>query len=102
IGGIYRKEVGVYHDTILGGNYYGCDSFSAIALSFIKPTVSFNQYSGCEGYSVTVGSNTYNRSGIYKDVVNQCDTVYTVLTIHPNPDFVLVKTDDECNQQIGS
>ena len=47
----------------------------------------------CQGFSVTVGTNTYNTSGIYNDVLvgsNGCDsTVTTDLTIEPAIDVSL-------------
>ncbi|MDQ3048544.1 MAG: T9SS type A sorting domain-containing protein, partial [Bacteroidota bacterium] len=46
-----------------------------------------NTFTLCAGSSVTVGSNTYNTSGVYTDVIaafNGCDsTVTTNLTVNP-------------------
>ncbi|MEI7801332.1 MAG: T9SS type A sorting domain-containing protein [Bacteroidota bacterium] len=50
---------------------------------------SSQTYSGCEGFTVTVGTNTYSSSGTYTDVFlssTNCDsTVTTILSILPSP-----------------
>jgi len=102
LAGRFRKEEGVYNDTLIGASRFGCDSVVSIGLSYKTPSNLFNQYDGCPGFSVTVGSNIYSTSGTYIDVVDGCDTVVSVLTIYPEPDFSLIKTEDVCNQKKGS
>lgn len=63
--------------------------------------VTINDFAGCEGYSVTVGSQTYDKTGVYKDLLNDCDTLITRLTIFSNPTFELFVTHDSCEKNTG-
>jgi hypothetical protein len=76
---------GVYTDVLTATN--GCDSTVTTNLT-VNPTITGSQtLTLCAGQSVTVGSNTYNTSGVYTDVLtaaNGCDsTVTTSLTVNP-------------------
>ena len=53
----------------------------------VNPTTSFTQtFNECQGFSITVGSNTYTSTGVFTDILtgsNGCDsTVTTDLTIN--------------------
>lgn len=78
---------GIYNDT-LTSVIDGCDSIVNTDLTF-KAENSFTQVLyECDGYSITVGSNTYLTTGVYNDiltsVVDGCDSIVTTdLTIIP-------------------
>lgn len=59
-----------------------------------------NNYTECEGFSVTVNGNTYDSTGTYTDYVG-CDTIITQLQIVPNPELILSKQDAVCDQNNG-
>ncbi|MCK9480915.1 MAG: gliding motility-associated C-terminal domain-containing protein [Bacteroidia bacterium] len=99
IGSNSYYETGTYIDTLISS--FGCDSIVTTNLTIITPIVTLNTYNECEGFSVIVGANTYSASGVYKDVVNDCDTIITDLTINPLPIFSFLKTDDNCKDGIG-
>lgn len=69
---------GLYHDTIMGSS--GCDTILLIDLT-IHQASTFNQsIRECQGYSITVGNNTYTATGIYIDTLqasNSCDSIVT-------------------------
>jgi hypothetical protein len=76
---------GTYSDVFTGSN--GCDSLVTSVL-IVNPTAAFSQtISICNGDSVIIGSNVYNTSGTYTDVLaatNGCDSVVTTnLTVNP-------------------
>lgn len=84
-----HDEVNGYHGTLMSFALTGTTS-NWITGSGITPnqgTTETNSYSGCQGYSVTVGTNTYTSSGTYTDVftnINGCDSVIvTNLSIVP-------------------
>ncbi len=89
-------------DTVFGGSANGCDSIVTLNLTILTPTKTTTVLSECEGFTVTVGTNTYTSSGIFTDIVNNCDTIITDLTINPAPTFTIVKTNDNCGEEIGS
>ena len=80
----------------------GCDSIVTTNLTIITSSSITQNFVECEGFSVTVGTNTYTTTGIFTDVLNACDTVITDLTINPTPQITLVKADDNCGESIGS
>jgi len=80
----------------------GCDSIVTTNLTITTPIVTNQAFNECQGFSVTVGTNTYTTSGIYTDVMNGCDTVITDLTINPPPTLTLIKVDDNCGGNTGS
>lgn len=66
-------------------NIAGCDSVLTLNLTVLNP-INFSQtVSLCSGESLTVGSNTYNTSGVYTDTftaTNGCDSIVsTNLTV---------------------
>jgi gliding motility-associated-like protein len=73
----------------------------------VNANTSFSQsFNECQGFSVTVGSNTYISSGTYSDTLtnsNGCDSIInTNLTINPTPLVTLIIVDDNCAESIGS
>jgi gliding motility-associated-like protein len=91
---------GIYSDTFK--SRYGCDSIVKTSLFYNVPVVTTNTYNECEGFTVTQNTNTYSTSGLYKDVVNGCDTVITDLTIYPTPSFLFDTINDNCKEHKGS
>ena len=79
------NETGIYNDTLI--NLIGCDSIVTTDLIINQPTSSSQTFVEDEGFYITVGTNNYNTTGIYTDVLtdsNGCDsTVITTLTIVP-------------------
>ncbi len=102
LGGAYQTTPGTYNDTIFGGNVYGCDSIITTNLTVNNSSTTTQTFVKCEGFSVTAGTNTYTTTGIYTDIINNCDTLITDLTILPNPQLILIKTDDNCSENSGS
>ena len=96
----YTTNTTTPKDTLVTAN--GCDSIVTLNLTIIPPTSTTQTFNECEGFSVMVGSNTYSTTGVFIDTLNGCDTVITNLTINPVPQLTLIKTDDNCNEQIGS
>lgn len=80
----------------------GCDSIVTTNLTIITSSSITQNFVECEGFSVTVGTNTYATTGTFTDVLNACDTVITNLTINPTPQLTLIKADDNCGESIGS
>ncbi|MGE0562811.1 MAG: T9SS type A sorting domain-containing protein, partial [Flavobacteriales bacterium] len=83
VGSNTYTTTGIYTDVLTGSN--GCDSTVTTDLTIKQPTTGSQTFVECQGFSVTVGSNTYTTTGIYTDVLtgsNGCDsTVTTDLTI---------------------
>jgi hypothetical protein len=85
VGANTYTTTGTYTDVLTAFN--GCDSTVTTNLT-VNPAISGSQSPViCAGQSITVGSNTYNTSGTYTDVVtsfNGCDsTITTNLTVNP-------------------
>ena len=80
---------GVYIDTIISGNQFGCDSIVTTDLTIIPVATTSQSFTECTGFSITVNSNTYTTTGIYTDTIiagaaNGCDSIVTTnLTIVP-------------------
>ena len=78
---------GIYNDTIIGSG--GCDTILEINLTINQPSSFTQNITECQGYSITVGNNTYNTTGIYTDTLtatNNCDSIITTnLTIDSLP-----------------
>ena len=85
VGANTYTTTGVYTDVLV--NAVGCDSTVTTDLTIEQPSVSSQTFDECQGFSITVGSNTYNTTGVFTDVftaANGCDsTVTTNLTINP-------------------
>lgn len=84
---------GVYTDVLTGPN--GCDSTVITDLTF-SPEIVFNQtFDECAGFSITVGSNTYDSTGNYADTLvgaaaSGCDSIVnTFLTIESEIDVMV-------------
>jgi gliding motility-associated-like protein len=88
--------------TYPGGASNGCDSIVTLNLTILTPTTTTNTYTECEGFSVTVGPNTYNTTGIYTDELSDCETIITDLTIFPAPVLTISKTNENCKEEDGS
>ena len=75
-GGVYSVEV---------TSPEGCMGADTIVVIIDQPTTFTQTFSECNGYSVSVGVNTYNSTGNYFDTLvgaNGCDSIVnTVLTI---------------------
>lgn len=75
---------GTYVDTL--NSAANCDSVVTTNLTIPAPITTSQTFVECQGFSITVGSNTYNTTGVYTDVLNAangCDsTVTTNLTIN--------------------
>ncbi len=91
---------GSFIDTL--ATLVGCDSIISTNLTIVTSSSITQNFVECEGFSVTVGTNTYTTTGIFTDVLNACDTVITNLTINPTPQITLIKADDNCGESIGS
>jgi gliding motility-associated-like protein len=102
LGGKLQTEEGVYYDTLFNGSYNGCDSVVITNLFHTIPDIEIQTFHECEGFSIAVESNTYTKSGIYKDIVNGCDTIITQLNIYDTPVFSFSQIEDTCNQSKGS
>jgi subtilisin-like proprotein convertase family protein len=76
---------GVYTDVLQSSA--GCDSTVTSDLTFNLPSTSNQTLSICGGASITVGTSTYNATGVYTDILTNaigCDsTVTTDLTVLP-------------------
>lgn len=92
IGGNTYKTTGNYNDLVTS-LVTGCDSAVATDLTVLAPIATTQSFTECEGFNVTVGTNTYDENGTYTDVfpsVDGCDsTVTTILDIR---DFPILST----------
>jgi len=89
---------GVYNDVI--ANTMGCDSLITINLTLNNQTSSTINITECESYTLPSGSNTYNESGTYFDVIpnaNNCDSVITI-----NLEIENFTLDTDINQSNGT
>ncbi|MBX2926221.1 MAG: hypothetical protein KF852_00170 [Saprospiraceae bacterium] len=86
---VYNESNPTGTETLMAAN--GCDSIVTITLTFLPPTTSTVDYTGCvgDGYEITVGSTVYNESNptgteILTDQ-NGCDSTVTItLVFLPN------------------
>jgi len=80
---------GTYKDTLK--TYLGCDSFITTNLVVLNATSSIQNFTICDGASITIGTNTYTKAGIYLDTLLNhygCDSFITTnLTIKPKSYF---------------
>ncbi|MBW6481692.1 MAG: gliding motility-associated C-terminal domain-containing protein [Vicingaceae bacterium] len=88
--------------TFIGGAANGCDSIITLNLTLTIPNKTTTVIVECDGFSVTVGTNTYTTTGVFTDIINNCDTIITDLTINPAPQLTLIKADDNCGENNGS
>jgi plastocyanin len=80
VGNSTYDSTGVYSDTLLAFN--GCDSIITTNLTVLNSSASniINDVTICNGDSIVVGSNVYNLTGSYTDIlVNSagCDSIIT-------------------------
>jgi hypothetical protein len=100
VGGNTYNSTGVYTDVLT--NAAGCDSTVTTTLNISQPTTFSQTFDECQGFSVTVGGNTYTSTGVYTDVLTNaagCDsTVTTNLTVNPLPTvtFAAINPDTIC------
>ncbi|MFH1319988.1 MAG: T9SS type A sorting domain-containing protein [Bacteroidota bacterium] len=72
-----------YVDTtylVMGTDTNGCSDMDMVSVSIIYPVTSNQTLTICLGDSVTIGSNTYNTTGTYSDVLTSsfgCDSTVT-------------------------
>jgi len=93
---------GIYMDTLVAANTNGCDSVITINLTVDSIANNNTQIlNECEGFSITVGANIYDTTGIYLDIIG-CDTTITDLTINPLPIITITQMDDSCGESVGS
>ncbi|MBU0488825.1 MAG: T9SS type A sorting domain-containing protein [Bacteroidetes bacterium] len=82
---------GTYVDTLIAAS--GCDSIVITNLTINQPSASSQTLLECEGFTVSVGSHTYDATGIYIDTLmaaNGCDSIVTTdLTINEGPSLDL-------------
>lgn len=82
----YYFSNGYYSDTLISPAT-GCDSIVTLNLTVYAPASSSQSLTECEGFTLTVGSNTYSASGMYIDTLTNssssgCDSIVTTnLTI---------------------
>ncbi|MCB0477046.1 MAG: T9SS type A sorting domain-containing protein [Crocinitomicaceae bacterium] len=86
VGNNTYSTTGVYTD-VLTSIATGCDSTVTTDLTILAPITSSQTLNECNGFTITVGSNTYSATGTYTDVLTSiatgCDsTVTTDLTIN--------------------
>ncbi|MGE0561788.1 MAG: GEVED domain-containing protein [Flavobacteriales bacterium] len=82
--GVTTSNTGTYSLVITEN---GCSSAAGTTTVVVNQSTSFTQtFNECQGFSITVGTNTYTTTGIFTDVLtgsNGCDsTVTTDLTIN--------------------
>jgi hypothetical protein len=86
VGGSTYFNTGTYIDTFIAAN--GCDSVVFSNLTVLPTFSSTQSITLCDGQSITVGSNTYDTTGVFSDTlvaINGCDSVATTnLTVLPN------------------
>jgi len=87
VGSNTYTTTGNYIDTLAGAAANGCDSIVTTNLT-VSTAINHSQtISGCPGFTVTVGSNTYSTTGTYTDTflggsAAGCDSIVTTnLTI---------------------
>lgn len=92
---------GMYADTLVGGNAYGCDSIINIDLSVPGPNSSNLTVTACDSFTVPSGDTTHSSSGMYNDTLpnataSGCDSIINLdLTIaNTNSSNVKVATCD--------
>ena len=92
---------GIYYDTIVAGSSLGCDSIVITDLTVGNYKTTNQSFTECDGFSVSVGTNTYTTTGMYSDTLiglatGGCDSVvHTDLTIlnHSTATDVIVACD---------
>ena len=80
------NSTGIYVDTLT--NHDGCDSILTTTLTINQPTSGSQSLVECQGFSVIIGTNTYNSTGIYKDTLTNndgCDSILTTTLIINQP-----------------
>ena len=69
---------GTYTDAFV--SFSGCDSILTINLTVALPILASQTISICSGSSITVGTNVYDTSGVYSDLLRSfrgCDSILT-------------------------
>jgi subtilisin-like proprotein convertase family protein len=83
VGSNVYNSTGIYTDIVIAAN--GCDSVITSNLTVLPTITNSNTLSLCSGDSIVVGSNSYNTTGIYTDILiaaSGCDSIVTTnLTI---------------------
>jgi len=59
-------------------NHAGCDSLVSLNLTILSSIENMQSFQECPGFSINVGSNAYDSTGVYNDVFvssNGCDSI---------------------------
>jgi hypothetical protein len=88
---------GVYVDTLVAASSFGCDSIVTTDLTVGSYKTTNQNFSECNGYSITVGSNTYSTTGVYHDTLTGastggCDSIV-------NTDLTILNTSSSTDTQ---
>ena len=79
LGGAMQSNPGVYIDSTL--SIMGCDSIVQTTLSLIpNPTYGFQEFTICQGTSVTTNGQVYTQNGQYQEIISSvfgCDSIVT-------------------------
>ncbi len=78
---------GTYHDTLVGLNFDGCDSFITINLTITQPSKMQLNPVACKSYTTPSGTQTITTSKILKDYVKGykgCDSIEYTLNVTIN------------------
>ena len=85
VGSKTYNQSGVYKDTLR--NFTNCDSLVTTTLTVNVPSLKSQNLTICQGSFITVGRKTYNRAGVFIDMLknsNNCDSIITTtLTVSP-------------------
>jgi gliding motility-associated-like protein len=81
---------GIYTDTLK--SYEGCDSIRIITLNMLSKKIDTINVRICNGANISIGGNTYNQPGIYKDSIQNTFGCYeitaTKLEVNGFPDTI--------------
>jgi gliding motility-associated-like protein len=95
---------GIYTDTLQ--NQEGCDSIRIITLNMLPKKIDSVDVRICNGDHITLGSNTYNQPGLYKDSIQNVFGCYEVtvtrLEVNGYPDTVQTNICEGTNFTIAS
>lgn len=69
IGGNTYNTTGNYSDTLVGASFAGCDSIINTDLTVSSAIMTNQTLNECLGFSITIGNNTYDTTGIYSDTL---------------------------------
>lgn len=92
IGTHIYKTPGIYTDTLK--NELGCDSIITTTLKKLPQKIDSSKVNICKGEHITLGTNTYTTTGIYKDSIQNVFGCYDLkvvsLYVHGIPDTIKI------------